>query len=342
MKNLFLIGLAATAMLTSCSNDETVEMAQNNKAIQFDGFVNKSTRATEDVTTDNLTSFKVWGLMRKDGQAGNPFTDVEVTKSGSTWGYTTPVYWENDYNYSFVAVAPTAQQGTAAGQWSLTAPTTVGTYGSIAFNNGEGTTDLIYDVDGTYAESALTLQENACPTPINFTFNHLLSRVKFAFTNGMDDGSTINVTDVNITNANTKATAVLGETATWTLADDNTTGALAFGNVLDAADDYAVNITKDTDHKYMIPALSENQTYTVAFTVKRNHNGVTDTYNLEATLTNDIINFEQGKSYRFVAVIDQKALNLCQIMFTATVTDWEEFGDVNVPGYPAEEEPAAN
>ena len=28
MKKIFLIGLAATAMLASCSNDETVEMAQ--------------------------------------------------------------------------------------------------------------------------------------------------------------------------------------------------------------------------------------------------------------------------------------------------------------------------
>lgn len=342
MKNLFIIGLAATAMLTSCSNDETVEMAQNNKAIQFDGFVNKSTRATEDVTTDRLTSFKVWGLMSKDGQTGNPFTDVEVTKNGDTWGYTTPVYWENGYNYSFVAVAPTAQQGTAAGQWSLTAPTTVGTYGSITFDNGEGTTDLIYDVDDTYVESALTLQGNTCPMPIGFTFNHLLSRVKFAFTNGMDDGSTINVTNVKITDANTKATAALDETATWTLADDNTTAELAFGNVLDAVDDYAINITKDTDHKYMIPALLVNQTYNVTFTVKRNHNGVTDTYDLKATLTNDIINFEQGKSYRFVAVINQKALNLCQIMFTATVTEWEEFGDVDVPGYTGKEETAAN
>lgn len=332
MKKIFLIGLAATAMLASCSNDETVEMAQNNKAIQFDGFVNKSTRAA-DVTTANLTSFKVWGLMSKDQQTGNPFTDVEVTKTGDAWSYTLPVYWENGYNYSFVAVAPTAQQGTAAGQWALTAPTSVGTYGSISFNNGEGTTDLIYDVDGTYAESALELTEGTCPLPINFTFNHLLSRVKFAFTNGMDDGSTINVTDVKITDANTKATATLGETATWTLAGDNATEELEFGNVLDATDDYAINVTKDTDHKYMIPALSENQTYTVNFTVKRNHNGVTDTYDLEATLTNDIVNFEQGKSYRFVAVINQNALQLCPIVFTAEVTEWEEFTDVSVPGY---------
>lgn len=39
MKKLFIIGLAATAMLASCSNDETVEMAQNTKAIGFSSFI---------------------------------------------------------------------------------------------------------------------------------------------------------------------------------------------------------------------------------------------------------------------------------------------------------------
>ena len=39
MKKMFLIGLPATAMLASCSIDETVEMAQNTKAIGFSSFI---------------------------------------------------------------------------------------------------------------------------------------------------------------------------------------------------------------------------------------------------------------------------------------------------------------
>jgi uncharacterized lipoprotein YajG len=47
MKKLFMIGLAATAMLASCSNDETMEMAQQ-KAIGFsNAFVNNGTRSIE-------------------------------------------------------------------------------------------------------------------------------------------------------------------------------------------------------------------------------------------------------------------------------------------------------
>lgn len=162
----------------------------------------------------------------------------------------------------------------------------------------------------------------------------------------MDDGSTINVKDVTITNANTKATATLGATATWALADDNDVAELSFGNViLDAeATDYAAGVTKATDHKYMIPATSADQKYTVTFTVTRNHSGVTDLYNHEVELP--VVTMEPGKSYQFVAELNAQNITggdpddpnnpeLCPIKFTAQVKDWEDFGDTEVPGYPA-------
>lgn len=328
------MAVAAVAMLASCSNDETTGKAVNGNTIKFDGFVNKSVKgAANDLNNTTFTSFQVWGLMSKGGQPGKPFDGTTVTKSGSDWTYTTPVYWENGYNYSFVAIAP-------AGFGTFNAPTTVGQYGTIDFNNGEGTTDLIYDIDGTYATSPVST-EGQCPPAINLTFNHLLSRVKFAFENAMDDGSTINVTAVTITNANTKATATLGETATWALAADNSTASLTFGNViLDAeATDYAENVTKATDHKYMIPATSADQKYTVTFTVTRHHSGVTDQYNHEVELP--VVTMEPGKSYQFVAELNAKNITggdpndpdnpqLCPIKFTATVSDWGGFNETEL------------
>lgn len=333
------MAVAAVAMLASCSNDETTGKAVKGNAIQFDGFVNKSVKGVDDdITNDNFASFQVWGLMSKGEQTGHPFIGTTVTKSGSDWTYTTPVYWENGYNYSFVAIAP-------AGFGTFNAPTTVGQYGTIDFNNGEGTTDLIYAIDGTYVTDAVST-EGQCPGPIDLTFNHLLSRVKFAFENAMDDGSTINVTAVTITNANTKATATLGQTATWALAADNSTASLTFGNViLDAeATDYAENVTKATDHKYMIPATSADQKYTVTFTVTRHHSSVTDQYNHEVELP--VVTMEPGKSYQFVAELNAENITggdpddpnnpeLCPIKFTAEVEPWEDFTDTDVPGYPA-------
>lgn len=328
------MAVAAVAMLASCSNDETTGKAVKGNAIQFDGFVNKSVKgAANDLNNTTFTSFQVWGLMSKGEQTGHPFDGTTVTKSGSDWTYTTPVYWENGYKYSFVAIAP-------AGFGTFNAPSTVGEYGSIDFENGEGTTDLIYDINGTYATNAVSTT-TGCPAAIDFTFNHLLSRVKFAFENAMDDGSTINVKDVTITNANTKATATLGETATWALAADDSTASLAFGNVIldDPATDYAAGVTKATDHKYMIPATSQDQKYTVTFTVTRNHSGVTDEYIHSVELP--AVTMEQGKSYQFVAELNAQNITggdpddpdnpqLCPIQFTATVSDWGGFNETEL------------
>lgn len=327
------MAVAAVAMLASCSNDETTGKAVKGNAIQFDGFVNKSVKGVDDdITNDNFASFQVWGLMSKGEQTGNPFDGTTVTKSGSDWTYTTPVYWENGYNYSFVAIAP-------AGFGTFNAPTTVGQYGSIDFTN-DGETDLIYDVNGEHASKAVST-EGQCPAAIDFTFNHLLSRVKFTFTNAMDDGSTINVTGVTITNANTKATATLGETATWALAKDNIPGNLTFGNVLldGQATDFAAPESKATDHKYMIPAISNGQKYTVIFTVTRHHSGVTDQYDHTVELPE--ITMEQGKSYNFTAELNAQNITggdpddpdnpqLCPIKFTATVSDWGGFNETEL------------
>ena len=81
MKKLFMIGLAATAMLASCSNDETVEMAQS-KAIGFsNAFVNNGTRSIVDpsFTTETLKDFAVYGFT----QNGQIFKGDKVYKGGS-------------------------------------------------------------------------------------------------------------------------------------------------------------------------------------------------------------------------------------------------------------------
>lgn len=346
MKNLLFIGLAATALLAGCSNDETVEMAQQN-AIGFDGFVNKSTRA--DITSDNFTSFKVWGVMTDGSQTGTPFVGTEVTKNNNTWGYNTPVYWENGYRYSFVALAPILAPTNADASASngadiqFNAPNTVGEYGSIIFNNGDGTTDLIADIDGTYATTPISLGGD-CPVPINFNFQHLLSRVKFQFVNNMDDGSVINVRNVSIVNANTEATAVLNSKSTdftgvtWTLDNNNKIAKLLFGNVLLGENEISFKFgeSAETDHKYMIPAKSDGQVYEVEFQVERQFNGVTEVYSHTVKLPVSVV-MEQAKSYVFTAELNAQNINpdveLCPIQFNAAVDSWGSFsnpGELNV------------
>ena len=297
--------------LTACNNDETVEVAKGN-AIGFNTFVNNSTRAT-DANNDNFTSFKVWGLMNKGEQTGTPFVGVDVTKAEGAWSYGTPVYWEKGYSYSFVALAPNDA-------YTFTAPTVINTWGSLTFDNKTGETDLLYAT-----QKQGTVEGNTCPPAVNMTFNHMLSRVRFQFKNGMDDGSKLTVTDVKITDAYTNGTATLAENLnalTWTT--ETTTGNLAFDNAETVG--FAQSEFCTTGHKYMIPA---EKAYNVTFTVTREYNGVTDSYNHKVTLP--VTTMTQGLSYQFVAEFTSNNIDpdneLCPIKFTATVNDWKTFDD---------------
>lgn len=312
MKKLFIMGLAAMGLaLTACNSDETVEVAKGN-AIGFKTFVNNSTRAANDATTDNLDEFKVWGLMNKDNSTGTPFIGKEVTKKNGAWSYQTPVYWEKGYAYSFVALAPNDA-------YTFTAPTVINTWGSLTFNNGTGETDLIYA-----AAKQEAVAGNTCPRDVNMTFNHMLSRVRFQFENGMLDGSKLTVSDVKITDACTSGTATLAEQlAGLRWAPGQGTGALEFGG--------AAKMEKDakeaTAHKYMIPAT---KAYKLSFTVTRVHHGVTDVYNHNNVILQQLT-FEPGKSYQLTAKFTAENINpdeeLCQIKFTATVNPWESVDD---------------
>ena len=65
MKKLF-IAIAALAAMTSCSQDEVMEVAQK-QAISFgNAFVGNSTRAANDPsygTSNSLKAFNVWGTV---------------------------------------------------------------------------------------------------------------------------------------------------------------------------------------------------------------------------------------------------------------------------------------
>lgn len=319
MKKLFIMGLAAMGLaLTACNSDETVEMAKGN-AIGFKTFVNNSTRAT-DTEESNFTAFKVWGKMANGNQTGTPFDGVVVSKDAQKgWTYTTPVYWENGYSYSFVALAP-------VDAFTMTAPNAYQNYGSIAFNNDAkaGETDLVYAAKDC---GAVTVAANVCPTAVHMTFNHMLSRVRFQFKNAMDDGSTLTVTGVQITNAYKSGTAELKAAfndLAWVT--DEATGELAFDNA--TTTQFAQNASCVTGHKYMIPAT---EAYQVTFKVTRNHNGVTDEYTHTVNMPETAM--QPGKSYQFTAEFTHENINpdqvLCPIVFTATVNPWVDAADNN-------------
>lgn len=312
MKKLFIMGLAAMGLaLTACNSDETVEMAKG-KAIGFSSFVDKSTRAT-DVTLANLDSMEVYGW-RGDNQI---FNAQKVTVDPNGVGTYSPLqYWEANYTYNFEAIAP------KAGEKGVEFAANVNG-GTITFVN-DAKTDLLYS-KATQVTTAEKL--TATPDKVNFTFQHQLARVKFTFKNTFpaNAAAKITVKDVKITNAYKNGTITPAvANAKWN-ATDNTLQ-VSFTNPAENAPTNlaAANGVGATDHMYLIPT-AKDESYTVTFTVTLDQNGATTDYKHSVTFK---ATQEQGKSYNYVAEINEKNINpnpneqLFPIEFTANVADW--------------------
>ena len=332
MKKIFLIGLAATAMLASCSNDETVEMAQS-KAIGFsNAFVNNGTRSIVDpsFTTETLQDFAVYGFT----QAGQIFKGDKVYKGGSAstgWSYDVLQYWVPGNTYTFGAIAPYSV-ATNVSDVALPENATKVEM-TVAFTNTDADqVDLLHAAPAQIAGTDVT---ETYQTPVGMTFNHQLSKVKFSFQNSVGAGYNVKVSNVKITDAYEKGTLTVGATEnTWSNQTDKAL-VLNFGNVVAdgaTADEAAVIANAATlesyNEKLMIPMVS-SATYTVTFTVELFKDNVPlGTYNHTVQIKN--VEFKLGYSYDFKATLTHENIvdpenPLKPIEFTVDdITDWNE------------------
>lgn len=333
MKKIFLIGLTAAAMMASCSNDETVEMAQQ-KAISFsNAFVNNGTRSIVDpsFTTENLTDFAVYGFT----QNGQIFNGDKVSKGGSAstgWSYANLQYWVPGNTYTFGAIAPHSVAANVSGVALPENATKVEM--KVAFTNTDAN-----QVDLLHAEPAQITGVTASYTePVSMTFNHQLSKVKFSFQNSVGAGYNVKVSNVKITDAYEKGTLTVGATEnTWSNQTDKAL-VLNFGNVVAdgaTADEAAVIAYTKTlesyNEKLMIPMGSA--TYTVTFTVELFKDNVPlGTYNHTVQIKN--VEFKLGYCYDFKATLTHENIvdpenPLKPIEFKVDgITDWNQT-DVN-------------
>ena len=330
MKKMLLIGLAATAMLASCSNDETVEMAQS-KAIGFsNAFVNNGTRSIVDpsFTTETLQDFAVYGFT----QAGQIFKGDKVYKGGSAstgWSYDVLQYWVPGNTYTFGAIAP---HSVATNVSDVALPENATKVEmTVAFTNTDADqVDLLHAAPAQIAGTDVT---ETYQTPVGMTFNHQLSKVKFSFENAIGEGYNVKVSNVKITDAYTNGTLTVAAAGnTWSVQANNTLG-LNFGNVVadDATADEAAVIAnaatlESYNEKLMIP-MDATATYTVTFTAELYQGDVLlGSYNHEVKIEN--VEFKLGYCYDFKASLTHENITdkpLNPIEFDVTnVEDWNK------------------
>lgn len=203
MKKIFFAAIALVA-LASCAKEEFVSV--NRQAISFgEAFVDNATRADYSVA-GNLTEFYVYGTASGTMQGGgtvNIFDGDKVTgtvgsnivdgKETHVWNCTETQYWIPGANYAFAAVVDATVEAPASNNGMPTTLTTIA---------DDATTGNMHLKDMLYAEATVNGVEVTVDydTPVNFTFQHLLSKVHFTVTSTAQGDYSHEVTGIKVYN----------------------------------------------------------------------------------------------------------------------------------------------
>lgn len=327
MKKLLVFALAAVGMV-ACMSEETTLLPQGD-AISFESaFIDNATRAAADpsTTTAELDGFNVWGFVK--AYDGTIFDGTEVKKVDGAWSYQGTQYWVPGQSFYFAALAPMN-----SANWEVTKATGDAAklgLGTVSFENVSGTEDLLYAKEMKVAKSL-----NEDNGPVKFQFQHLLSKVKFTFTNGFPtETASIKVTDVKmVVPHEAKIDLAQAEYAgAWT--GHAGTKTLAFGDVF-VDDDHEVDMLACNQRaevayeRLTIPA-DDTQNYLISFDVEL-FMGAQSVYT--KTLTSTVSGYElaMGHAYNFTAVINAESLQLESIVFDVEeVQEWVPAGDKEV------------
>lgn len=322
MKKLWILGVAAVAALTSCSNEEVVDVPSS-RAITFSGaFVNKTSRA--DVTTDNIRAFRVFGDYDNSGNWVDVFNNVEVTGAatgaGNAWATATTAYWLPGKSYNFA--------GYADGDGALTTgvsydPAT----NTLAFTGySAGDKDLV-----AATSTGKSWDGTGEPALVNMTFSHMLSKVKFTFNTEAAETYTMAVSDLKISNAVQTADGSFSGTTTgaWT---GEATGEYGFDTGV--ADFATAEGLAESEVKYVIPQSGTDK-ITVSFKVTLTDGGA---LSKEATFTGtmaiaDANQWTAGVGYNYSVTINPEDVDdtMKPIRFEVVeVEAWDEFTDSDI------------
>lgn len=306
MKNsLFLLGAAAVVALSSCSQSEVMEVAEN-RAIGFENFVGKATKAGE--TTNESIKKDGFGVYGGTEETNELFSDVKVYYSEG-WTYDDTKYWMPDNTYKFAAYAPQVKR--------IINPTWDYTNNKLTFDitcDAANQNDLVYGV-ATPVTTPADLTEWEVKT-VEFEMSHLLSKLNFVVKAGdIESDAKLKIEGVTIKgNLNTqgkydtKWTPSTPQDVTFTGNNVETivaTGSGAIGTF------------------YVIPqTLSSDVTVKFTATLTAG-NGVQIGNATELTATITTPTWQEDYVYTYVATVNQKNITGgTPIEFSGSVSEW--------------------
>ena len=256
-KSFFVLGVAVAA-LASCTNEEVVDMPQS-RAIQFGTFVNHSTRSNSVTETTDLSLEKFFVFGNYDESWTSVYSNVEVIggtvgESGTLWNPTQTAYWIDGKKYRFGAYSDGGNKNEnanfSAGDQKLT-------FKGYTVDN---TKDLIVAMP---KEQTAQASNNA---PVELSFYHMLSQVKFTFENTDAHDYILKISDIKVKAVKTsKGSATYSESGAPSIdweTQDVSTEEYDFGTIEDIAE--PVNGDSHSTTCFVIP--QSNKDLKVTFT----------------------------------------------------------------------------
>lgn len=306
-KSLLMMGVAIAA-LSSCTQNEVLNIADSS-AIKFGNtFVGKPTKAitSPELTTANITDIYVFAQKNE----GNVFDEnpKHVYRVGDTneWSYDNLVKWEASKTYNFIAYA---------GKDLSTSVTDATDHKSLKFENitvdglAENQFDLLYS-------DLKEITTNAADgnSMIQFTFDHLLSMVKFTLKSGFGNTSTVNITGFKFYGLKTTETYdATTDSPSWTSASSANTSDDTNFIVTPAEGGDIAKVGQDVENSWVIIPQTNNTSddavEMVSFTAE-----VKDGEESIATKTFKVkipkITWEKGMRYNYIFTINPESMEI--------------------------------
>ena len=339
------MAVAVLATLTACQPDEPQTVVQT-REISFAPAATQ-TRATpvKEYTIDNLIAngFAVWGYVSPDKDAETPTWEALFTKTLVTQQTIDEVevwqpaaegdvkYWSPNSDYIFSAIYP---KDAANYTFGSNKQQTIADFAIV--NGGLETEDLLVSRVAT-----ATLANAEERVAVGLTFDHMLARVCFQFTNTFaDENVTIEVRNVTLHGAIAQADATISEASAAWIADANINPiTLDFQDEDDDVLSIAAKQADDTEYKsalteyrLFIPTNVSEGVYKLTFDLAVLADGVTvltKSYTINgsgvgAAVPLKGVDYKNGNSYLFNANISGDLLSeeIYPIQFNVVVTPW--------------------
>jgi len=305
-QNIFSLTLLLGSLLTGGCVSTVDEPVADAAPISF---ATTMTRAAVDANKDGMESFLVWGGF--DSQ-NNLFNAETVTPQGY---YDGTRYWVSGAVHNFYALHPASlkDKASCADDGVITV-----TDFDTSQKRGTEAIDLM-----TARQTGISYKVENPPSPVDLTFSHELSRVRFT----ISTDAKVTITGVKLWGVAYKGDFTSNSTTPWsnlTRATENETP-FSQPDVFELEANGKRHLlagTPGTNDNYgdllFIPqSIGES----VIFSMTWNYdNGTRRTVNVPLPQAGPAL-WEKGKSYHYQATIPSPTTN---ITFTVTITDWND------------------